>query len=44
LAARAQPLSLTHSDDAGLYTFTFAKTAATVSGRYNYTYRWNGSE
>ena len=30
--------------DAGLYTFTFAKTAATVSGRYTYTYRWNGSE
>ncbi len=30
--------------DAGLYTFTFAKTSATVSGRYSYTYRWNGSE
>ncbi|MDW5444933.1 DUF4440 domain-containing protein [Polaromonas sp. SM01] len=29
--------------DAGLYTFTFAKTGATVSGRYSYTYRWNGS-
>jgi len=29
--------------DAGLYTFTFAKTRETVSGRYSYTYRWNGS-
>lgn len=30
--------------DAGLYTFTFAKTGASVSGRYSYTYRWNGSK
>jgi uncharacterized protein (TIGR02246 family) len=30
--------------DAGLYTFTFAKTGVVVSGRYSYTYRWNGSE
>ena len=30
--------------DAGLYTFTCAKTGATVSGRYSYTYRWDGSE
>jgi uncharacterized protein (TIGR02246 family) len=30
--------------DAGLYTFTFAKTGATVSGRYTYTYRWDGTE
>ncbi|NMM38360.1 MAG: SgcJ/EcaC family oxidoreductase [Glaciimonas sp.] len=30
--------------DAGLYTFTFAKTGAVVSGRYTYTYRWNGSK
>lgn len=29
--------------DAGLYTFTFAKTGAVVSGRYSYTYRWNGN-
>ncbi len=29
--------------DAGLYTFTFAKTGAVVSGRYSYTYRWNGT-
>jgi uncharacterized protein (TIGR02246 family) len=30
--------------DAGLYTFTFAKTGEEVSGRYSFTYRWNGSE
>ena len=30
--------------DAGLYTFAFAKTGARVSGRYTFTYRWNGSE
>jgi uncharacterized protein (TIGR02246 family) len=30
--------------DAGLYTFRFAKTGASVSGRYTYTYRWNGSQ
>lgn len=30
--------------DAGLYTFTFAKTGAVVSGRYSYTYHWDGSK
>jgi len=30
--------------DAGLYTFTFAKTGAVVRGRYTFTYRWNGSK
>jgi uncharacterized protein (TIGR02246 family) len=30
--------------DAGLYTFTFAKTGEEVSARYSFTYRWNGSE
>jgi uncharacterized protein (TIGR02246 family) len=30
--------------DAGLYTFTFARTGAVVSGRYTYTYRWDGSK
>ena len=29
--------------DAGLYTFTFAKTGAVVSGSYSYTYHWDGS-
>lgn len=28
--------------DAGLYTFTFAKTGTSVSGRYSY--RWNGRQ
>ena len=30
--------------DAGLYTFTFARTGAKVSGRCTYTYRWDGSQ
>jgi len=30
--------------DAGLYTFKFAKTGEEMSGRYSFTYRWNGSE
>jgi len=30
--------------DAGLYTFTFAKTGAVVPARYTYTYEWNGSQ
>jgi uncharacterized protein (TIGR02246 family) len=30
--------------DAGLYTFSFAKTGTKVSGRYTYTYRWNGTQ
>jgi uncharacterized protein (TIGR02246 family) len=29
--------------DAGLYTFTFAKTGEIVHARYSYTYRWDGS-
>jgi uncharacterized protein (TIGR02246 family) len=29
--------------DSGLYTFTFAKTGETVSGRYSFTYRRDGS-
>jgi uncharacterized protein (TIGR02246 family) len=28
--------------DVGLYTFTFAKTGQKVSGRYSFTYRWDG--
>ncbi len=28
--------------DAGLYTFTFAKTGAVVHARYSYTYAWTG--
>lgn len=30
--------------DAGLYTFRFAATGAEASGRYSYTYRWDGDE
>jgi hypothetical protein len=30
--------------DAGLDTFTFAKTCAKGSARCTYTYRWNGKE
>jgi len=30
--------------DAGLYTFTFSKTGEQLSGRYSFTYGWNGSE
>ncbi len=30
--------------DAGLYTFTFARTGEVVSGRYSFTYLWDGSE
>ena len=29
--------------DAGLYTFTFARTGAVVRARFTYTYRWDGS-
>jgi uncharacterized protein (TIGR02246 family) len=30
--------------DAGLYSFMFAKTGAVVSGRYSFSYRWNGAQ
>ena len=30
--------------DAGLYTFTFARTGVVVHGRYTYTYHWDGSQ
>lgn len=30
--------------DSGLYTFTFAKTGEVISGRYSFTYRWDGSK
>lgn len=41
---RSVELGCNTAVDAGLYTFTFATTAASVSGRYSFTYRWNGSE
>lgn len=30
--------------DAGLYTFTFARTGAVAQARYTYTYRWDGAQ
>ena len=30
--------------DAGLYTFSFAKTGKSVGGRYSYTYHWDGEQ
>ena len=30
--------------DAGLYTFTFAKTGVQVKARYSYTYKWDGKQ
>jgi uncharacterized protein (TIGR02246 family) len=30
--------------DAGLYTFTFAKTGIQVKARYSYTYKWDGKQ
>jgi hypothetical protein len=30
--------------DAGLYTFTFAKTGDEVHGRYSFTYSWDGAQ
>ena len=30
--------------DAGLYTFTFAETGEVVSGRYSFTYQWDGMQ
>ncbi len=30
--------------DAGLYTFTFARTGAVAHARYTFTYRWDGAQ
>ncbi|KRB93733.1 SgcJ/EcaC family oxidoreductase [Noviherbaspirillum sp. Root189] len=40
---RSMYLGCNSAVDAGLYTFTFARTGAVVSARYTYTYTWNGS-
>ena len=42
--SRTIDIDCTTAVDAGLYTFTFAKTGDVVKARYTYTYRWNGSE
>jgi len=41
---RSIELGCNSAVDAGLYTFTFAKTGAMVSGRYSFTYRWDGTQ
>lgn len=30
--------------DAGIYTFTYLKTGESVTGRYSYTYKWDGKQ
>lgn len=30
--------------DAGLYTFTYAKNGKAISGRYSFTYHWDGKD
>jgi len=42
--SRTIEIDCTTAVDAGLYTFTFAKTGAVVKARYTYTYKWNGSQ
>jgi len=42
--SRTIDIDCTTAVDAGLYTFTFAKTGAVVKARYTYTYKWNGSQ
>ena len=42
--ARVIGLGCNTAFDAGLYTFTFAKTGKQVKARYTYTYQWNGRQ
>ena len=42
--SRTIDIGCTTAFDAGLYTFTFAKTGAVVKARYTYTYKWDGSQ
>ena len=41
--SRTIEIGCTTAFDAGLYTFTFAKTGAVVKARYTYTYKWDGT-
>jgi uncharacterized protein (TIGR02246 family) len=41
---RSIELGCNSAVDAGLYTFSFARTKAVVNARYTYTYRWDGSQ
>jgi uncharacterized protein (TIGR02246 family) len=42
--SRTIEIGCTTAVDAGLYTFTFAKTGAQVRARYTYTYKWDGTQ
>ena len=42
--ARTIEIGCTTAVDAGLYTFTFAKTGSVVKARYTYTYKWDGNQ
>lgn len=41
---RSIELGCNSAVDAGLYTFTFARTGVVVKARYTYTYRWDGAQ
>ena len=41
---RSIELGCNSAVDAGLYTFTFAKTGDVVHARYTYTYHWDGKQ
>src|SRR2546427_6983270 len=41
---RSIELGCNSAVDAGLYTFTFARTGAVVKARYTYTYHWDGAQ
>ncbi len=42
--SRKIKISCNTAIDTGLYTFTFAKTGEELSGRYTFTYRWDGDK
>jgi len=42
--SRSIELGCNSAVDAGLYTFTFAKTGKVVSARYSFTYHWDGKK
>lgn len=41
---RETEMGCNYAVDAGLYTFTFAKTGTVVHARYTFTYAWDGSQ
>lgn len=44
IGLRSIELGCNSAVDAGLYTFSFAKTGAVANARYTYTYRWDGTQ